>query len=605
MEHAKRFLTGIEPCTIIPLEDVVNMKLFLFPILAAIYSSFSLWAQTNIVVASDGSGQFKSLQDAIMAVPSGSITGPVVIHIKPGTYRETIYVQREKRFFHLVGEDPEKTILTFNLYAGMTNVDGKPLDTLETPTAMIDADDFTAENLTFENSAGPVGQALAIRVDGDRAVFRHCRFIGWQDTILLNSGRQYFADCYIAGHMDFIFGAATAWFENCQIHCLRNGYITAASTPQDQQFGFVFSHCKIDGESGVETHLGRPWRIYAGTIWLNCEMSGVVRPEGWNDWKKPEARQTARYAEYNSSGPGANPAARAGWTRQLTKSEAAAITIRKVLRGPDHWNPMLDPVTGANRVGIQYGEASGEKLYLDAHVPEGSGVFPTLIIVHGGGWRSGDKETDIVPVLESAITNFTWFTINYRLAPTNRWPACYDDLLTAILWVKKHAAEYKGDPNRIALIGYSAGGHLVTLTGTRTNADTLVQAVVGFAPPTEIATDAERRGSLDNWIAMKYLLDRDSLDAATLKIMNDISPDNHIQPGLPPYLLVQGSKDMVAPYSQTLDFESKLKQCNIPCDFITIEGAQHLIRDWDKFHPGWQSEVTAWLHEKIGGTHNP
>jgi pectinesterase len=309
------------------------------PALALLLAGEPLAAQTNLVVAPDGSGQFKTVQEAIMAVPSGSRENPVVIYIKPGIYKELIYVQREKSFFKLVGENPTNTILTFNLYAGITNAEGSPIGTFKTPSTTIDADDFTAENLTFENSAGPVGQALAIRVDGDRAAFRNCRFLGWQDTILLNRGRQYFENCYIAGQTDFIFGAATAWFEKCEIHSLRDGYLTAASTPQDQPFGFVFADCKITGEPGVKTYLGRPWRIYASTIFLNTEMSEAVRPEGWNDWSKPETHQTARYAEFNSTGPGANPVSRAGWAKQLTEAEASAITLEKVLGGSDGWNP--------------------------------------------------------------------------------------------------------------------------------------------------------------------------------------------------------------------------------------------------------------------------
>jgi pectinesterase len=299
-----------------------------------------LAAQTNLVVAPDGSGRFKTVQEAIMAVPSGSRDNPVVIHIKPGIYMELIYIQREKRFFKLVGENPTNTILTFNLFAGITNAEGKPIGTFKTPSTTIDADDFTAENLTFENSAGPVGQALTLRVDGDRAAFRHCRFLGWQDTILLNRGRQYFEDCYIAGQTDFIFGAATAWFEKCRINCLRDGYITASSTPVDQPFGFVFSNCKITGDKpDVKTFLGRPWRIYASTIYLNTEMSDVVRPEGWNDWKKPESHPTARYAEFNSTGAGASPTNRPGWTKLLTATEAQIVTVEKVLGGSDGWNP--------------------------------------------------------------------------------------------------------------------------------------------------------------------------------------------------------------------------------------------------------------------------
>jgi pectinesterase len=297
-------------------------------------------AQTEIIVAADGSARYKTVQEAVMAVPSGTRDNPVIIRIKPGVYKELIYVQREKRFFHLVGEDPSRTVLTYDLNANIIGKDGKPIGTFRTPSVQIDADDFTAENITFENSAGPVGQALAIRVDGDRVRFRNCRFLGWQDTILLNRGRHYFENCYIAGHVDFIFGAATAFFESCHIHALRDGYITAASTPDNQPFGFVFSNCKITGESAaVKTYLGRPWRAFSSVIYLNTEMSSVVRPEGWHNWNFPERERTARYAEYGSRGPGANPRARIAWARRLSRAEARSITPEKVLGGADGWNP--------------------------------------------------------------------------------------------------------------------------------------------------------------------------------------------------------------------------------------------------------------------------
>ena len=298
-----------------------------------------LCAQTNLFVALDGSGQFKSVQAAIMAVPAGSATNPVVIRVKPGIYKEPLYIQREKRFFRLVGEDAEKTVLTYDLHANLNGPDGRPLGTFRTPSTVIDADDFTAERVTFENSAGPVGQALAIRLDGDRGVFRDCRFLGWQDTILANRGRHYFTNCYIAGHVDFIFGAATAFFDHCRIHCLRNGYITAASTPSDVQRGYVFARCTITGEPGVKTYLGRPWRDHAAVAWLNTEMSDTVRPEGWDNWKLPHREATARYAEFQSTGPGAKSDHRAKWTKQLTEAEAKEFTAEKVLRGGDGWNP--------------------------------------------------------------------------------------------------------------------------------------------------------------------------------------------------------------------------------------------------------------------------
>ena len=177
-------------------------------------------------------------------------------------------------------------------------------------------------------------------MDGDRVVFRNCRFLGWHDTILLNRGRQYFEGCYIAGHVDFIFGGATAFFEKCHIHCLTNGYITAASTPQEQPFGFVFSNCRITGESpDVRTYLGRPWRAFSSVTYLNTEMSSVIQPVAGTIGGIPPARKPARYAEFNSTGPGADPKARVPWARQLSAEEAKAITVEKVLGGPDGWHP--------------------------------------------------------------------------------------------------------------------------------------------------------------------------------------------------------------------------------------------------------------------------
>lgn len=186
-----------------------------------------------VTVAADGSAPFKTIQEAVMSVPSGSPTAPVVIRIKPGVYRELVYIQHEKRYFRLVGEDAATTVISFNLHANMIGLDGRPIGTFRTPTVTVDADDFEAERLTFENAAGPVGQALALRLDSDRAIFRECRFLGWQDTLFLNRGRVYFDRCCIAGHVDFIFGAAAAYFDDCQIHVLRDGYVTAASAQTD------------------------------------------------------------------------------------------------------------------------------------------------------------------------------------------------------------------------------------------------------------------------------------------------------------------------------------------------------------------------------------
>ncbi len=572
----------------------MNTKSFfhLSKIIAALllFPAWNLAAQTNLYVAQDGSQRFKTVQSAIMSVPSGSRENPVIIHIAPGTYKELIYIQREKSFFRLIGEDPTNTILSFNLYAGITNAEGKPIGTFKTPSTTIDADDFTAENLTFENSAGPIGQALAIRVDGDRAAFRNCRFLGWQDTILINRGRQYFENCYICGHVDFIFGAATAWFEKCEIHALRDGYLTAASTPVDSPYGYVFSNCKITGEPGAKTFLGRPWRIYASTIFLNCDMSDVIRPQGWNDWGKPEAHTTTRYAEYNSKGDGASPTNRPAWTKQLEKTDAQKITVESVLSGSDGWNPDLTHSYSANRLNIEYGEAGGEKLLLDAHVPSGEGKFPVVLIVHGGGWMSGDREKDIVPVFAPVATNFTWFTISYRLAPTNHWPACYEDVQTAIRWVKKHAADYKGDPDHIALLGYSAGGHLVTLAGTHADADTQVQVVAAMAPPTDLVWDNERRGGLSTSMRALFNYDSTNMTDSVRAVLKENSPVTYVKAGLPPFLILQGSADKTVPAEQSSAFQKKLKAAGVDCEMILIPEGQHRIADWTQFDPAWRGK---------------
>lgn len=300
----------------------------------------ALKADTVLTVAADGSGQYKTVQAAIDAVPQNTnSTNWCIIRIKPGVYKELIYVQREKNYVCLVGEDPKTTVLTYDLYANQRGPDGHAIGTFRTPSTVIDADNFVAQNLTFQNSAGPVGQALAIRLNGDRIAFRNCCFLGWQDTIFDDRGRHYYTNCFIAGHVDFIFGGGTAFFDHCGIRCLGSGYITAASTPEQTPYGFVFSHCKITGNASAKSFLGRPWRAYASVTFLDTDMSGVIRREGWNNWKQPDREKTARYAEFNSTGPGADPPGRVKWALQLTATEAGAITVEKVLGGSDHWNP--------------------------------------------------------------------------------------------------------------------------------------------------------------------------------------------------------------------------------------------------------------------------
>jgi acetyl esterase/lipase len=249
---------------------------------------------------------------------------------------------------------------------------------------------------------------------------------------------------------------------------------------------------------------------------------------------------------------------------------------------------------------IEYGRAGGVRLLLDASVPDGAGPHPMVIIVHGGGWGSGDKQQDTVPITEPLTrANFTWFSINYRLAPEHRWPACFEDMQTAIRWVKAHAAAYRGDPERIALLGYSAGGQLACLAAVRAEEDIRVQAVVGLAPPMDLLADTERRGGLSR--ALQDLLDRPQrVDAESQAILQDLSPITHVKPGLPPFLLIHGTADKSVPYSQSVSFRKQIEEVGGRCDLVTMAGAPHAIRDWGKADASYQEKMVAWLLRTLG-----
>lgn len=286
------------------------------------------------------------LQAAIDAAPDNA-TKPYVILVKPGRYRwQPTLVPATKRFIHLVGEDPNTTLISYHLNVYET-LKARRLEGYDGITLTVLADDFSATNLTFENASGEHGQALALRLDGDRATIRNCRLLGWQDTLRSEKGRHYFRDCYIEGRVDFIYGGGTAVFENCEIRSKAGGYVTAASTPPESAFGYVFLRCRLTYDPmpwepelpSRKAFLGRPWRPHAAVAFIECELGEHIEPAGWHNWSKPESEKTARYAEYNSTGPGANPDARVPWSKQLTAAEAAAYTVQNVLGGADAWTP--------------------------------------------------------------------------------------------------------------------------------------------------------------------------------------------------------------------------------------------------------------------------
>jgi pectinesterase len=283
-------------------------------------------------VAHDGSGDFTKVQDAIDAVPSfrKEVT---TIFIHSGVYKEKIIIPAPKQNVKLLGEDLLHTIITYDDYASKKNQFGEEIGTSGSASFYCLGDGFAAENITFENSSGPVGQAVAVWIAADKASFTHCRFLGFQDTLYTwgKATRQYYDQCYIEGTVDFIFGSSIAWFEDCEIHCKKNGYITAASTPETSLYGYIFNNCTITGASDVgKIYLGRPWRPYAKVIFMNCYLPDFITAEGWHNWGKESNEQTAYYAEYNNQGPGSLSQNRVKWSHQLSPEDVANIDIQHV-----------------------------------------------------------------------------------------------------------------------------------------------------------------------------------------------------------------------------------------------------------------------------------
>ncbi len=300
----------------------------------------------TIVVARDGTGEFRTIDEAI-EVCRAFMDYHKVIYIKKGIYKEKLIIPSWLQNIELCGEDKEKTIITYDDHANIKIQLGtaaprlQAMGTFRTYTLKVEGNDITLKNLTIENNSARLGQAVSLHTEGDRLTVINCRIIGHQDTIYTGvpGTRIYFDGCYICGTTDFIFGPSTAWFEDCTIESLVNSYVTAASTPKDQPYGYVFNNCRLIAAEGVEkVYLGRPWRDYGYTLFMNCELGKHIRPEGWHHWEK-HREQTARYLEYNNRGAGASTDARVSWSRQLTKKEAAAIIPEVVFGFNNQWIP--------------------------------------------------------------------------------------------------------------------------------------------------------------------------------------------------------------------------------------------------------------------------
>lgn len=306
-------------------------------LLSVVSAAWAQECQDTIVVSRDGTGNFRTLQEAIESARA-FMDYTVTIYVKNGVYKEKVIVPSWVENIDIIGEDRDKTIITYDDHANINK-----MGTFRTYTVKVEGSDITFKNLTIENNAAQLGQAVALHTEGDRLKFINCRILGNQDTIYTGAKftRLYFKDCYIDGTTDFIFGPSTALFEDCIIHSKRNSYVTAASTPKEAKYGYVFKHCKLTAEPGVDkVYLGRPWRPYAYTLFIECELGKHIVLAGWHNWGKQSNEETARYMEYKNTGEGANASERVAWSKQLTKKEAEAVTVDAIFRTQSDWNPI-------------------------------------------------------------------------------------------------------------------------------------------------------------------------------------------------------------------------------------------------------------------------
>lgn len=306
-------------------------------LLSVVSAAWAQERQDTIVVSRDGTGNFRTLQEAIESARA-FMDYTVTIYVKNGVYKEKVIVPSWVENIDIIGEDRDKTIITYDDHANINK-----MGTFRTYTVKVEGSDITFKNLTIENNAAQLGQAVALHTEGDRLKFINCRILGNQDTIYTGAKftRLYFKDCYIDGTTDFIFGPSTALFEDCIIHSKRNSYVTAASTPKEAKYGYVFKHCKLTAEPGVDkVYLGRPWRPYAYTLFIEYELGKHIVLAGWHNWGKQSNEETARYMEYKNTGEGANASERVAWSKQLTKKEAEAVTVDAIFRTQSDWDPI-------------------------------------------------------------------------------------------------------------------------------------------------------------------------------------------------------------------------------------------------------------------------
>jgi pectinesterase len=585
-------------------------------------------------VAKDGTGDYAFIQDAIDAMRVYPLA-PITVYIKNGVYNEKIELPANNVDVTMVGESVDNTIITWNDYSGK----GKHT-TFTSYTAKISGNRFRAENITFANSAGAVGQALALYVDADKAVFKNCKFLGNQDTIFASGelSRQLFLNCYIEGTTDFIFGPSTAVFQNCTIRCKSNSFITAANTFKYKKFGFVFKDCKIIADTAVtKLFLGRPWRAYAKTVFINCELPKVIAPQGWDNWNNTENEKTVFYAEYNNTGEGASVNTRANWAKQLTKKQATRYSAATVFN--DHKDieadgyRWFDDRTSLSFMKASFVSTQPSQIPLYKNVPNNKPVAdkeisitkdnvtriskisnPTItvykaqkpngkavIICPGGGYAilAFDKEGTRVAE-ELNRWGITAFVLKSRLPDDtiniDRSLAPLQDAQQAIRFVRSNAKVFGIDKNKIGIMGFSAGGHLASTAATHFNfkADALNTDTVSVRPDFAILiypvisfdSTITHKGSRNNLIGVNPSKEKTDFFSNELQVTS----------ATPPSFLVHAGDDGSVPVDNSLRYYQACIKNKVPVELhLYPKGGHGFGMNNKTTDDNWMERLKNWI----------
>ncbi|MBP6589254.1 MAG: prolyl oligopeptidase family serine peptidase [Chitinophagaceae bacterium] len=585
-------------------------------------------------VAKDGTGEYQSIQDAIDAMRVYPLS-PITLYIKNGVYNEKIELPANNTDVTFIGENVDSTVISWNDYSGK----GKHT-TFTSYTAKISGNRFRAENITFSNTAGPVGQALALYVDADKAVFRNCKFLGYQDTIFTSGeqSNQLFDHCYIEGTTDFIFGPATAVFQHCRIRAKSNSYITAASTSAGKNYGYVFADCIITADSAVnKLHLGRPWRAHAKTVFIRCTLPAAIVAAGWDNWGNPENEKTVFYAEYRNKGEGA-AGKRVSWARQLTEKQMLQYSLATIF------------INGkaVGKSSNWYADSSARLFNYQAFVPKKFEIIslytkvpnnkevpdretaitrdnvtriskisqPTLtvykpqkpngkavIICPGGGYSilAFDKEGTRVAE-EMNRWGITAFVLKNRLPDDSinidKSLAPLQDAQQAIRLIRQQAKVYGINPMQIGIMGFSAGGHLASTAATHfnfradaQNSDT-TSARPDFAiliyPVISFDSSITHKGSRNNLVGTQPVKEKELF----------FSNDTQVTATTPPSFLVHASDDAAVPVENSIRYYQSCVKYKVPVEMhLYPKGGHGFGMNNKTTDDNWLERLRNWLQK--------